>query len=197
MFGDVGSGAYYEPAVTWMIANEITAGCSNSRFCPDDNVTREQFVTFLWRAAGQPAPQQQGSNSFADINVGSYADQAIGWAAQTGITAGCRSATDDEPARFCPNLPIDRAQASTMLHRMVGSPPAEPASFDDIAEDAYYAPAVSMDATARHHRGMLPNRAFCPRIIATRAHAAAFIHRTATTPQSWTPQTTPFATSTP
>ena len=196
VFGDVGSGAYYEPAVTWMIANEITAGCSNSRFCPDGDVTREQFVTFLWRAAGQPAPQQQGSNSFADINVGSYADQAIGWAAQTGITAGCRSATDDEPARFCPNLPIDRAQASTMLHRMVGSPPAEPASFDDIAEDAYYAPAAAWMQQHAITAGCSPTT-FCPRIIATRAHAAAFIHRTATTPQSWTPQTTPFATSTP
>ena len=196
VFGDVGSGAYYEPAVTWMIANEITAGCSNSRFCPDGDVTREQFVTFLWRAAGQPAPQQQGSNSFADISVGSYADQAIGWAAQTGITAGCRSATDDEPARFCPNLPIDRAQASTMLHRMVGSPPAEPAGFDDIAEDAYYAPAAAWMQQHAITAGCSPT-AFCPRIIATRAHAAAFIHRTATTPQSWAPQTTPFATSTP
>ena len=195
-FDDVGSGAYYEPAVTWMITNEITAGCSNNRFCPDDNVTREQFVTFLWRAAGQPPPQQQGSNVFADVNVGSYADQAIGWAAQTGITAGCRSATDDEPARFCPHSTITRAQASTMLHRMAGSPPAEPAIFDDIAEDAYYAPATAWMQQHAITAGCAPS-AFCPHDIATRAHAAAFIHRTATTPRSWAPQTTPFATRTP
>ena len=83
-----------------------------------------------------------------------------------------------------------------MLHRMAGSPPAEPAGFDDVAADAYYATAVAWMQQHAITAGCSPT-AFCPRIIATRAHAAAFIHRTATTPQSWAPQTTPFTSSTP
>ena len=197
VFDDVARGAYFEPAVTWMIANNVTAGCANGLFCPDDDVTRAQFVTLLWRAAGRPAPQQHGSEIFNDTDAGSYADQAIGWAAQTGITTGCNSTTGDEPLRFCPNGAITRAQASTMLHRMVGSPPStHPADFDDIAPDAYYATAVAWMQQHAITSGCTADT-FCPHAVSTRAHAAAFIHRTATTPQSWAPQTTPFATNAP
>ena len=49
IFGDVEDGAYYEPAVAWMIREGITAGCAPRRFCPEAPGTRQQFVTFLWR----------------------------------------------------------------------------------------------------------------------------------------------------
>ena len=197
VFDDIASGAYYEPAVTWMIANEVTAGCSSSLFCPNDNVSRAQFATFLWRAAGEPAPQQGGSEVFVDVNAGSYADQAIGWAVQTGITLGCGRAAGDEHPRFCPTGTITRAQASTMLFRMVGSPSGiQPADFDDVAAGDYYGPAVAWMQQHAITAGCTA-RAFCPHRVSTRADAAAFIHRTATTPQSWAPGTSPFATGSP
>ena len=39
-----------------MLDNMITTGCGQDRFCPGDDVTREQFVVFLWRAADEPDP---------------------------------------------------------------------------------------------------------------------------------------------
>ena len=52
-----------------------------------------------------------GSDRFTDVPVGHYADEAIGWAVDQGITAGCGN---DE---FCPDQPVTRAQIVTFLKR--------------------------------------------------------------------------------
>ena len=49
-FTDVASDAYYNSAVLWAAENNITGGTSAATFSPDNNCTRAQIVTFLWRA---------------------------------------------------------------------------------------------------------------------------------------------------
>ena len=63
-FDDVAAGVWYEAAVSWMIGHDVTHGCGPRMFCPDRGVTRQQFVTFLWRAAGQPTPEYLGVGGF-------------------------------------------------------------------------------------------------------------------------------------
>ena len=58
-FVDVPSGSYYEDAVDWAVANGITTGTDAAHFSPDGICTRAQAVTFLWRAAGRPAPESR------------------------------------------------------------------------------------------------------------------------------------------
>ncbi|MBQ7800801.1 MAG: S-layer homology domain-containing protein [Oscillospiraceae bacterium] len=59
-FVDVKKGEFYYDAVLWAAENGITAGYGNENtFCPDVDCTRAQVVTFLWRAAGCPAPPVQ------------------------------------------------------------------------------------------------------------------------------------------
>lgn len=48
-FGDVASGAYYANAVQWAVGKGVTAGTSATTFSPNDNCTRAQIVTFLYR----------------------------------------------------------------------------------------------------------------------------------------------------
>jgi len=48
-FLDTDSGNYYYNAVIWAMENGITTGTSNSTFSPDENCTRAQIVTFLYR----------------------------------------------------------------------------------------------------------------------------------------------------
>lgn len=55
-FSDVKAGQYYYDAVLWAVENGITTGVSSTKFAPDDECTRAQVVTFLWRAEGKPAP---------------------------------------------------------------------------------------------------------------------------------------------
>ena len=80
-----------------MILHKVTSGCATTMFCPDANLTRQQFVTFLWRAAGRPTPTYQGSEAFTDVAEGIYSDQAIGWAVSNEITMGCTPGTFSDP----------------------------------------------------------------------------------------------------
>ena len=50
-FADVAPDAWYRREVAGLAASEITHGCGDgTRFCPDQDVTRAQMATFLWRA---------------------------------------------------------------------------------------------------------------------------------------------------
>ncbi len=48
-FEDVAADAYYAGAVTWAADNGITVGTSETTFSPDNECTRAQIVTFLYR----------------------------------------------------------------------------------------------------------------------------------------------------
>ena len=48
-FRDVPKNAYYEDAVAWAAANGITTGIGGGLFGPDNDCTRAQIVTFLFR----------------------------------------------------------------------------------------------------------------------------------------------------
>jgi hypothetical protein len=62
-FPDVADGAYYHEDVEWLLDNDITQGCSEAAYCPNDYVTRGQMAAFLHRMAdnvdfgGEPGPQ--------------------------------------------------------------------------------------------------------------------------------------------
>ena len=49
-FVDVPANAFYADAVGWAVSGKVTDGTSNTTFSPDDNCTRGQIVTFLFRA---------------------------------------------------------------------------------------------------------------------------------------------------
>ena len=48
-FTDVSRDAYYDQAVAWAAGNGITAGTSQNHFSPNNDCTRGQIVTFLYR----------------------------------------------------------------------------------------------------------------------------------------------------
>ena len=186
IFEDIGAGVWYESAVTWMIENNITQGCTPTMFCPDQNLTRQQFVTFLWRAAGQPIPKYTGSQAFADVEDGVYSDQAIGWALANDITRGCTAGTfGDGSWQFCPEQHVTRGEMATLLYRhveatYVGQPPHH----TDVEPDALYTTSI----TWLTDFVVVPGcdlRLWCPNRAATRAEAALFINGVALRPHIW------------
>ena len=135
-FVDVPSGSYYEDAVDWAVANGITTGTDAAHFSPDGICTRAQAVTFLWRAAGRPAPESRAM-PFTDVPADSYYYDAVLWAVENGITKGTSSTT------FSPDDTCTRAQIVTFLWRSEQSPAAGSSNpFTDVSADAYYADAV-------------------------------------------------------
>ena len=51
-FVDVAADAYYADAVTWAASEGVTTGTSATTFSPDNDCTRAQIVTFLYRYMG-------------------------------------------------------------------------------------------------------------------------------------------------
>lgn len=106
---DVAGDAYYAEAVRWALSEGITTGTSDHTFSPDAVCTREQAVTFLWRAAGSPAVS--GGSAFEDVGADDYYARAVAWAAQNGVTNGISQAL------FGTGSDCTRAQIVTFLYR--------------------------------------------------------------------------------
>ena len=67
-FSDVGSDDFFYDAVLWAYQNDITAGTSKTKFSPYKTCTREQVVTFLWRAKGCEEPTST-NNPFKEFRL--------------------------------------------------------------------------------------------------------------------------------
>ena len=106
---DVAGDAYYAEAVRWALSEGITTGTSDHTFSPDAVCTREQAVTFLWRAAGSPTVS--GESAFEDVGADAYYARAVAWAAQNGVTNGISQAL------FGTGSDCTRAQIVTFLYR--------------------------------------------------------------------------------
>ena len=108
-FVDVAPGSYCYEAVKWAVANGITNGTDATHFSPNATCTRDQVVTFMYRAEGEPAVG--GNVGFVDVAAGSYCYNAVQWAVANGITKGT------DATHFSPNATCTRGQVVTFLYR--------------------------------------------------------------------------------
>lgn len=170
-FVDVPASAYYYDAVLWAAEQGITGGTDATHFSPDGVCTRAQAVTFLWRAAGSPAPSATAM-PFTDVAADSYYYNAVLWAMENGITVGTSSTT------FSPDLKCSRAHIMTFLWRSEKSPAAGSVNpFTDVSADAYYADAVLWAVKESVTNGT-SSATFSPDADCTRAQIVTFIWRT-------------------
>ena len=87
-FTDVPQGLWYSDAIAWAQDEGIVNGVSETEFAPDQNVTREQIATILWRCSLSPELTAD-LGVFGDGNtVSGYAETAICWAVAKGILSG-------------------------------------------------------------------------------------------------------------
>ena len=115
-FTDVAAGSTFARDIERIAAAGITRGCNppaNTRFCPDEPVTRAQMAAFLTRALGLPGRAEQ----FVDVAADNIFARDIGAIAAQGITRGCNPPRND---RFCPSDPVTRAQMAAFLTRAEG-----------------------------------------------------------------------------
>lgn len=169
-FSDVKANDYYYDAVLWAVENDITNGTTATSFGPNEDVSRAQMVTFLWRAAG--APKATSTNPFTDINANDYYYDAVLWAISNNVTNGTTETT------FSPNEPVSRAQAVTFQWRAAGTPSVSGNSFTDVSADAYYADAVIWAVENKITNG-ITETTFGPDITVSRAQAVTFLYRAA------------------
>ncbi len=170
-FTDVPKNSYYADAVDWAVKQNITTGTSSTTFSPDENCTRAQVVTFLWRAAG--SPESTANVAFTDVKADAYYAKAVAWAVENKITTGTTDTT------FEPEAVCTRAQVATFLWRAAKSPAATAENpFADVKDDAYYAKAVAWAVEKKITSGTDANH-FSPDENCTRAQIVTFLFRNA------------------
>ena len=169
-FVDVRSSGWEVEPISWFDQQGITKGCGTDRFCPNAPMTRAQQITFLHRYAGEPA--SSGETPFIDM-PGNYADEAIRWAYNTGVTTGC-----GDGSTFCPNDGVTRAQAVTFLWRQAGEPtPSGPNNFGDVEDGRWFTDPIRWAAQTGVTTGCGDGSTFCPDAAVTRAEFATFLYR--------------------
>ncbi len=170
-FTDVPENSYFADAVDWAVKQNITTGTSSTTFSPDENCTRAQVVTFLWRAAG--SPESTANVAFTDVKADAYYAKAVAWAVENKITTGTTDTT------FEPEAVCTRAQVATFLWRAAKSPAATAENpFADVKDDAYYAKAVAWAVEKKITSGTDANH-FSPDENCTRAQIVTFLFRNA------------------
>ena len=101
-----GGASWYAKAQEWAAAKGISDGEN-----PDAAITREEFVTMLWRLAGEPVYTADLSRVPDAGSISTWAQQAMCWAWATGLVEG------DETGAVSPAASASRAAAATLIMR--------------------------------------------------------------------------------
>ncbi|MDJ0790420.1 MAG: DUF5011 domain-containing protein [Acidimicrobiia bacterium] len=107
----------FENDIEALYASGITRGCNppaNTRFCPDQFLTRGQAAAFFVRAFGYV--DNGGGDLFIDDDDSIF-ENDIDKLATAGVTRGCNPPANTE---FCPENRITRYQIAAFLARALG-----------------------------------------------------------------------------
>ena len=177
-FTDVAANAYYVDSVAWAVNKGITTGKTATTFAPNEQCTKAQIITFLWRAFGSPEPDVEkinelmdfpNNNPFKDLNGSEYYFKAAQWAFTQGLTSG--------NADFNPNEPCTRVFAVWYMHITAGKPePSKYTNFDDKPNHPTLNAAVSWAVEKGITNGTTATT-FSPETICTRAQIVTFLYR--------------------
>lgn len=113
IFNDVDSGRWYNNAVSTMTNAGIIKGYPDSTFRGDKYINRAEFAAILARFNSDT---YTGANKFTDVD-GHWAAEYINRAAEKGWVNGY---TGDDAGKFKPDQNITRAEAMTVLNRVLG-----------------------------------------------------------------------------
>ncbi len=139
-FKDVSSSFWANQAIQAMQTNGLMSGLPNGTFAPSKSITRAEMAIILSRWQGLSG---QGGTTFAtDIN-GHWAERDIKLVLTAGLMQGV------SPSSFQPNAPLTRAQAVTILNKILEKTAvlsARPTPWKDVPS-SHWAYADIMEAS--------------------------------------------------
>lgn len=117
-FSDVASGEYYAKAVSWANANGIVKGVNETEFAPNDNITREQMATIIYRYAKFKNKGPEGmwaiKMDYTDLrDISDYALDAVMFCKLKEIMTG------NTQNMFLPQANATRAEAAAVIQRII------------------------------------------------------------------------------
>lgn len=176
-FDDVNSADWFYDSVRYVWENGLMNGTTENGFEPNSDITRGMIVTILHRLAGKP--ETEAANPFRDVADDAYFAEAIVWAAEQGVVTGYDTTT------FAPNDPITREQLAAILWRYAKISGVDVSvgedtnilSYDDAMAVSEYAVAAMQWACGAGIINGVTESTLEPQGRATRAQAAAILHR--------------------
>ena len=179
-FLDVLGGKWYYDSIDRAADLGLMAGVSAGHFAPEDNVTRGQLVTLLYRyAGGEEEAVPPEILPFTDVPSGAYYAKAVAWAYKNRIVSGVNEVS------FRPNSEITRQEMAQMFYgflRYLGRIDET----DDTGSVSAYGDAERIAFWAKKAVGCMTSTGlllgndrgdFLPQDSSTRAQAAAVLIR--------------------
>ena len=111
-FKDVKKKDWFYDAVNFAYNSNLFIGTSETKFSPNDNMTRGMFVTVLGRLSGITA-DKKATTKFVDVAKGQYYTPYVKWASDAGIVNGMST------TRFAPDENITREQICVMMEKYI------------------------------------------------------------------------------
>lgn len=145
-YGDVDTESWYNNAVSTMNNADIVHGYEDGSFRPDAPITRAEFAAIAARFSRETA---DSGCSFKDVDEAHWASEEIALAEKLGYIRGYEDGT------FHPDQPITRAEAMTLLNRVLERDVEQEqicegaTRWPDNPADAWYYTAVQ-EATNSH-----------------------------------------------
>lgn len=170
---DVDRDAWYHQAVDFVWENRLMTGGGALTFHPEEDATRIQVISALYRLAGSPDPGE-GTCPFADVPASADFAPALTWAAELGLATGYRGDF------FAPYANISRQQLAALLLRYAAlaedPAPADPSALDRFPDREDLSPWAENAVAWALETGILTGGAeglLDPRGYVTRAELAA------------------------
>lgn len=115
-FTDVDENEWYGDAVVWGVSEGVVSGYNPTTFGPEDEISREQMVTMLYRFV---KPEYKMSDALRDFKDGTaisaFAEEAMAWAVDERMIQG------KEDGTLAPAEGAYRVEAAVMLSRYLNS----------------------------------------------------------------------------
>ena len=113
-FTDVAAASPYRKAIAWAVENGLSNGYTETTFAPDQAISRQQFLTILYRYAqfkeyDVSVGEDTNILSYTDVeSVSTYAVPAMQWACGAGVAYGI-------DGKLMPTSPAPRYQVAEFL----------------------------------------------------------------------------------
>ncbi len=175
-FEDVAVSDWYYEDVMYVTANGMFNGVTETTFEPQSNLTRAMLVTVLWRMENKPVVNYL--MSFKDVNPDTWYTEAVRWAASEKLVNGYSDTV------FAPDENVTREQIAAIIFRYATKKGVAPEGawaikldYADLSEISDYAVESVMYCKLKEIMQGKNNNNFAPKDNATRAEAAAILHR--------------------
>ena len=170
-FTDVGRVDWFAEAVTEMYTAGLMDGVSETRFAPEESMTRAQILQIFYSMAGKPAVTGERPQ-FSDVDPEAWYADAVAWAARQGLSAGCGG------GQMCPEERLTREQLAVLLsawaglNGLRGEERADLAPYEDAADLSVWAEDAVRWAVGAGLMTGYSESCLAPLGVVTRAEAA-------------------------